>query len=88
MCDMTAKTVTRSVRFDEETNVQLEQLARDASRSVSEYIRWIVADVAARELRVIAHLRAMKLLAALPLPDDPDRQREEMWSLAGLLIDA
>jgi predicted transcriptional regulator len=78
---MTAKTVTRSIRFDEATNAELEALAGAAGKSVSEYIRDVIAEVAARESRVAAHKRAMAIFASLPPADDPDSARDEMWGI-------
>ena len=81
MCDMTAKSVIRSIRFDADTNLELEAQARAAGKTVSEYIRWVVADVAARESRVAGHRRAMVLFAELPQLDDPDATRAAMWGI-------
>jgi predicted transcriptional regulator len=78
---MTAKTVTRSIRFDEATNAELEALAKTAGKSVSEYVRDVIAEVAARESRVAAHKRAMAIFASLPHADDPDTARDEMWGI-------
>jgi predicted transcriptional regulator len=78
---MTAKTVTRSIRFDEATNAELEALAKAANKSVSEYVRDVIAEVAARESRVAAHKRAMTIFASLPQVDDPDTARDEMWGI-------
>ena len=78
---MTAKTVTRSIRFDEATNAELEALANAAGKSVSEYVRDVIAEVAARESRIAAHARAMTIFASLPQIHDPDKAREEMWGI-------
>lgn len=78
---MVAKTVTRSIRFDEQTNAELEALAGAAGKSVSEYVRDVIAEVAARESRVAAHKRAMTIFAALPQIEDLDKAREEMWGI-------
>jgi predicted transcriptional regulator len=78
---MTAKTVTRSIRFDEATNAELAALALAAGKSVSEYVRDVIAEVAARESRIAAHQRAMSIFASLPQIDDPDTAREEMWGI-------
>ncbi len=81
MCDMSTKSVTRSVRFDAATDAELEQLARAAGMTVSEYIRAAVAEVAARASRIAGHRRAVELFASLPQLDDPDQARNEMWGL-------
>lgn len=78
---MSAKTVTRSIRFDEATNAVLEGLARAAGTSVSEFVRDVIAEVAARESRLAAHKRAMTIFASLPQVDNPDAVREDMWGI-------
>lgn len=78
---MTTKTVTRSIRFDQELNDKLEMLASAAHVTVSEYIRDVVADAATRESRIIGRQRAAAIFAALPQLDDPDRTRTEMWGI-------
>jgi hypothetical protein len=78
---MTGKTVTRSVRLDEQTNADLELLAAAAGMTVSEYIRWAVNELAVRDVRVRSRRRALTLLATLPLPSDPDAQRDEMTGI-------
>ena len=81
MSHMAGKTITRSVRLDEETNAELEALALAAHMSVSEYIRWALAEVAAKETRLAAHRRSMALFASLPQLGDPDASRREAWGL-------
>lgn len=76
---MPEKTVTRSVRLDEETNTNLEALAAAAGMTVSEYIRWAIAELALRESRLSGRRRALSTLAKLPISDDPDAERNEMW---------
>ncbi len=76
---MPDKTVTRSVRLDEQTNNSLEALAAGAEMTVSEYIRWAITELALREPRVTGRRRALAALALLPTPDDPDAEREQMW---------
>lgn len=82
MSYVNVKSVTRSIRFDEQTNARLEELAAASGQSVSEYIRWVVNDFAERESRVEAHKRAMEIFATLPQLDDPDATRNEMWGIA------
>ena len=84
---MSTKSVTRSIRLDPETNFRLEALARAAHKTVSEYIRWVVADAAARESRVVGHRRAIALLAELPEVDDPDAARSAMWGTGARVSD-
>jgi Arc/MetJ-type ribon-helix-helix transcriptional regulator len=78
---MSAKTITRSLRFDEDLNAQLEQLATSSGKSVSEYIRFLVSEVVERESRLAAHRRAIKVFASFPMSQDPDTEREEMWGI-------
>ncbi len=78
---MPDKTVTRSVRLDEETNTNLEALAAAAEMTVSEYIRWAIGELAMQESRFSGRRRALAELASLPASDDPDREREEMWGM-------
>jgi predicted transcriptional regulator len=78
---MSEKTVTRSVRLDEETNTNLESLAAAASMTVSEYIRWAIAELTVRDVRVADRRRALAALAKLPVPEHPDKEREEMWGI-------
>lgn len=81
MSYVNVKSVTRSIRFDEQTNARLEELAAASGQSVSEYIRWVVNDFAERESRVEGHKRAMEIFATLPQLDDPDATRNEMWGI-------
>jgi predicted transcriptional regulator len=78
---MSPKVVTRSIRFDEETNAVLEALAAADGKTVSEYVRDVIAEVAARETRVAGHKRAVAIFATLPQIDDPDALREDMWGI-------
>ena len=78
---VTSKTVTRSVRLDEETNTNLESLAAAAEMSVSGYIRWAIAELSQRDSRAAGRRRALASLANLPQPKDPNAEREEMWGM-------
>jgi hypothetical protein len=76
---MPGKVLTRSVRLDEETNTTLEAQAAAAGLTVSEYLRWAIAELAARDHRVKGRRQALATLASLPAPDDPDAERAAMW---------
>jgi predicted transcriptional regulator len=79
--DMTTKTVTRSIRFDQDLNDKLELLAHAAHVTVSEYVRDIVAEAAARESRILGRQKAAAIFASLPQLDDPDAERVAMWGI-------
>ena len=78
---MSEKTITRSVRLDEVTNANLESLANAAGMTVSEYIRWAIAELSLREARVAGRRRALVVLSTLPSSEDPDAERDEIWGL-------
>jgi hypothetical protein len=78
---MPEKTVTRSVRLDDETNANLESLAAAADMTVSEYIRWAIGEMTERDRRISGRRRALVTLAKLPAPTSPDGEREEMWGI-------
>lgn len=49
--------------------------------TVSEYIRRAIAELTVRDSRVANRRRSLAALAKLPVPDNPDEERNEMWGI-------
>jgi Arc/MetJ-type ribon-helix-helix transcriptional regulator len=75
------------VRLDAKMNADVEALAEAAGTSVSEYIRALLADVAARQSRIAGHQRALEAFKNLPQLADPDVGRSEMWGIGSRVPD-
>jgi predicted transcriptional regulator len=75
---MSTKTVTRSVRIDQELDDRIERLAADRGVTVSAFIRTALAEIDDRDERRRKLERAMSVAAQLP---EVDLERDEMWGI-------
>jgi Arc/MetJ-type ribon-helix-helix transcriptional regulator len=75
---MSTKTVTRSVRIDQELDDRIERLAADRGVTVSAFIRTALTEIDDRDERRRKLERAMSVAAQLP---EVDLERDEMWGI-------
>jgi hypothetical protein len=75
---MNTKSVTRSVRFDEEFDALLERLSAERGMTVSSFIRSALLDVTERDARRRRLEDALAIAAELP---DTNLDSEAQWGI-------